>query len=182
LGPLQVELVVVSVIEDSEPNPQEDDFAWHVHATIDAWTGKVDTKASIVLAIESAVFGFVVTLSRGGGEFDSLEGSSQCWFGIGLGFLLLAVVLALLAVIPQLNRRKTQQNWQTNTIYFGHLRHWEPQALARRLADAADHREQLAEQLVAMSKIAWRKHVWLQCSLVALTIGAGILLAVATTS
>jgi Family of unknown function (DUF5706) len=157
----------------------ETDFAWRVHAALDSWTGKVDTKASIALAIESAVFGFVVTLTKRGEQFTGLDGSDLTLFRIGSGFLLLAILLSLLVVAPQLNRRESKRIWSSNMIYFGHLRRWDPVELAKTLATQQPYGEQLARQLVTMAKIAWRKHACLQYSLACLVLGAGCLLVLA---
>lgn len=158
------------------------EFAWRVHAALDSWTGKVDTKASIALAIESAVFGFVVTLSGKNGRLTSLNGSRLDWYRVGLGFLLFSILASLAVVLPQLNRWKSCRNWRGNMVYFGHLRHWDPKKLAKALVQDQPYEEQLARQLVAMSKIAWRKHSWLQWSLCSLVIGSACLLVTAVSS
>jgi hypothetical protein len=83
-----------------------------------------------------------------------------------LGFLLLVigVFLAGGVVFPQLRRHSTDDEWKGNTIYFGHLRRWEPSELARELARQTDQDRLnlLARQHVRMADIAWRKHAWLQ--------------------
>ena len=61
-------------------------------------------------------------------------------------------------------------------IYFGHLRHWKPADLAKQLKAKQAYEEQLAAQLVAMSKIAWKKHARLQWSVGFLILGAACLL------
>jgi hypothetical protein len=132
------------------------EFGWRVHGALDAWTGKVDTKASIALALESAVFGFVVTLTERGKQFADLHGASQRWYYVGAALVLAAVLLSGLVVLPQLNRRKARREWKSGMIYFGHLRHWDPKELATALEREELYEEQLARQLVAMSKIAWR--------------------------
>jgi hypothetical protein len=178
MGLLPLKLVVETVSSDQTPSDGLE-FGWRVHGALDSWTGKVDTKASIALAIESAAFGFVVTLSRKGERFAHLAGSSRTWYDIGLGFVLFAVLMSLAVVLPQLNRRASRKNWRDNMIYFGHLRRWRPDDLARALLDERLDEQQLARQLVAMSKIAWRKHAWLQWSLVSLVLGATCLIGVA---
>jgi hypothetical protein len=152
------------------------DFGWRVHGALDAWTGKVDTKASIALALESAIFGFVVSRTDDGRQFDALSGVNECWFYGGLVLVLAAALFALAAVMPQLNRRQSRQQWRSNMIYFGHLRHWDPADLQKALVVDLPQEEQLARQLVAMSKIAWRKHAALQYSLWALLLGVSCLL------
>lgn len=169
-------------MEGEHPKPQDEsaEFGWRVHGLLDNWTGKVDNKASIVLAIESAALAFVVTQTAEGKVFADPGGVGAWGFRLGLALLLVAVALALLVVLPQLNRRQSTKDWTKNSIYFGHLRHWDPNELAKRLPEQAMHQnEQLAKQMVAMSKIAWRKHVWLQGSLTALAAAVVLLLAVA---
>jgi hypothetical protein len=117
VGPLQVELVVEAMTEDPQRDPYGAlDFRWRVHGALDSWTGKADTKASITLAIESAVVGFVITLSKHGERLASLEGASHSWYRIGCACLLIAGVFALLVVVPQLRRRKSKREWQGNMI------------------------------------------------------------------
>lgn len=151
------------------------EFAWKVHTALDSWTGKVDTKASIALAIESAVFGFVVSLSKAGERFSSLKSTPKAWYDIGVVLLLGAIFWALLVVLPQLNRRQSRKNWRAGIIYFGHLRHWDPEDLERELKRAEAYESQLAAQLVAMSKIAWKKHARLQWSVLCFVLSAAAL-------
>lgn len=148
----------------SSQDPVE--FAWRVHTALDSWTGKVDTKASIALALEGAALGFVVSLSEEGQRFADLHGAPSHWFQAGLVLLFGALLSAALVVMPQLKRRKSRREWQGNMIYFGHLRHWDPDELAEALKHNQQNEKQLARQLVAMSQVAWRKHSRLQVSLV----------------
>jgi hypothetical protein len=178
VGLLQVRLDVEAMSEATPTKPESSegvDFAWKVHDALDSWTGKVDTKASIALAIESALVGFVITLSSKGERLFGLHGYRVNLDRIGLVLLTASVVLALAVVIPQLGRRKAKQNWSSNMIYFGHLRRWDPQQLATALSTGVATETQLALQLVTMSKIAWRKHAWLQWSLLCLLVGSGML-------
>lgn len=178
MGALQIVLAMDPMNESEREDPIDSavEFGRSVHGHLDNWTGKVDNKASIVLAIESAAFAFVVTQTDQGKQFADLGHLGEWWFRIGLGLLLLAMVFALLVVWPQLNGRKSKRDWKSNTIYFGHLRHWEPSDLAAALLEWKTEPDQLARQMVAMSKIAWRKHVWLQISLGAFSIGAALLI------
>jgi hypothetical protein len=151
---------------DEGPDPHGGlDFGWRVHTALDSWTGKVDTKASITLAIESAILGFVITLSKKGERLAGLEGWSDSWYQIGIACLVAAVLFALLVVFPQLRRRQSKREWHSHMIYFGHLRHWEAGNLAAALKSKRTDEKQLAAQLVTMSQIAWRKHARLQWSI-----------------
>lgn len=160
------------------PSHGGDDFAWKVHEALDSWTAKVDTKASIALAIEAAIAGFVITLSTNGGRLSGLRGYRADLDHLGLVLLAVSVIASLAVVMPQLSRRKAKRNWSTNMIYFGHLRRWDPDALATALSSELPTTTQLARQLVEMSKIAWHKHAWLQWSLASLFV-ASILLVIA---
>jgi hypothetical protein len=151
-------------------------FAWSVHDALSTWTGRVDTKASIVLTIELAALGFVTALTDDDNLFSALHGWREGLFRIGLVALGLAIFAATAVVFPQLSRRRSKRAWRDGFIYFGHLRHWEPQKLESKLAGltGADARAALAGQLVTMSKVAWRKHVMLQAA-----VGLGLLAALA---
>lgn len=153
------------------------EFAWRVHNALDSWTGKVDTKASITLAIETAILGFIVSLSSRDGPLTALRGNDLWLFRIGISLVSVSILLALSVVVPQLNRRQAKKDWEDNMIYFGHLRHWDVDKLVAALFNADIHPRQLARQLIQMSRIAWRKHVWLQWSLGALVVGASFIAA-----
>ena len=96
----------------------------------------------------------------------------------GLVLLFISIVLAGAVVFPQLRRSDSTKSWQYQFVYFGHLRLWESSALTKALAGRQPeiNLRMLSDQLVAMSRIAWGKHVLVQWSLlVALTgcIGVG---------
>ena len=161
---------------------QQIDFAWRVHSALDTWTTKVDNKASIVLAIEAATLGLVVTLSRKGGPLSELHGTPHTKFLWGMIALGLGTFFAALAVFPQLRRIRASREWQRGFIYFGHLRHWDSAKLATHLErlDPKASLAALSNQHVVMAKIAWRKHVWLQVSMLLSLIGVGLLFLSAT--
>ena len=150
------------------PQQLSTEFAWKVHGQLDTWTGRVDSKASFTLAIQTATLGFIVTLTGAGRRFDHLEGSAAVAFWIGLALVLAALVCSALVVMPRLRRRKLKHEWRTNFIFFGHLRFWDPLDLAAKLPDGDPDVSQLSLQLVNMAKIAWTKHVLLQGSMVLL--------------
>ena len=78
--------------QSGAPGPGGDAFAWKVHEALDSWTGKVDTKASIALAIEAAIAGFVITLSTNGGRLSGLRGYRSDLDHFGLVLLAVSVV------------------------------------------------------------------------------------------
>lgn len=147
------------------------EFAWKLHDNLSDWTARVDVKASIALAIEAAVLGFVITLTTDEKPLAGLV----CWpawilLG-GVAMLGASVLLAILVVFPQLRGRHLRSEYQSNYVYFGHLRLWEASSLASRLESHTDDVEVISRQLVRMSEIVWRKHVWLQWSLSLLILG-----------
>jgi hypothetical protein len=154
-----------------------------VHSALDAWTAKVDTKASIALGLEGAVLAFALTQSQKGKSLAGLEGLASVIYHVGVGLVVVSVAFALWVVFPQLRRWATRlkgNEWQSNTIYFGHLRHWDVDELTKHLEDGElPHKKQLAAQMVCMSTINWKKHKRLQWSLLALAAGTSLLLGLA---
>jgi hypothetical protein len=152
------------------------DTAWKVHEALSSWTGRVDSKASIVLTLEVAALGFVIALTDGTKLFGDLTGWRDGAFKSGLVLLGLGILAALAVVCPQLSRRQASREWKEGLIYFGHLRRWDPEDLQQRLGSLrdADVQASLAVQLVTMSKIAWRKHTLLQASVLCGTVAAAL--------
>jgi hypothetical protein len=147
--------------------------AWRVHAAIVDWTGKADTKASFALTIESALLGFVIAFARQ--DQRQLDDQSQAvgLLGAVLVFLGLAILISATVVIPYLRSRPLKPEAPHNYIYFGHLRHWEPDDLAEELR-SGDPLEALTRQMVNMSEIAWSKHRRIQASLALAGVGLGL--------
>ncbi len=149
------------------------EFAWRTHNAITDWTAKVDAKASIVLALESAIVAAVITFSGRDRPLSALRGWPLGTYRLGMLSLAIAIVFAGLVVLPQLDRRNARTKWRTGVIYFGHLRRWQPSDLAEHLL-ALPPRMQLdvlSHQLVITSKIAWVKHARLQWSMLTAAIG-----------
>ncbi|AII10785.1 Pycsar system effector family protein [Rhodococcus opacus] len=140
------------------------DAAWKVHSALIDWTGKVDTKASFALTIESALLVGVITLSSKDRVFEHLSGWAVFWYVLGITLLILGVVCAAWVVRPRLRSSDLVPESQSNFIYFGHLRELTPDVVQ-------DHLENtpilpvLSKQLVEMSKIAWTKHRMVQVSM-----------------
>lgn len=146
--------------------------AWCIHEAIGNWTAKADVKASFALSIESAVLAGVIALSATGKPFNGLTNGTLWLYRAGVLLLVVGVVAAVAAVIPQVRARPMATEWPKNFIFFGHLRHWEPEALATTLQET-DPLPVLTRQLVATSKIAWNKHRLLQVSLICAVAGSG---------
>ncbi|MFF8280664.1 Pycsar system effector family protein [Streptomyces lateritius] len=73
--------------------------------------------------------------------------------------------------------KKLEAECAENFIFFGHPKYWEPTALAQKLQEQ-DMLPVLTNQLVNMSKIAWKKHRYVQLSFLLAGIG-GILVFIA---
>jgi hypothetical protein len=157
--------------------PRGVEFAWRVHTAITDWTAKVDVKASIVLALETAGFAALVAVSRDHEALSHLVGASLWLYRAGIVALVAAVSLAGAVVMPQL-RSHGSKNRHDGLIYFGHLRQQNPAELKRRLdgLDPSGELDELAYQLIQTSNIAWKKHRRLQASLL-LSAASAILLA-----
>jgi hypothetical protein len=152
------------------------DTLWRIHAAQVDWTGRVDAKASFAFGLESAALGLVVALSSPGRTYATLDGwlePALYWSGILL--LLAAALLSLLVVVPRLRHRAVEAEAGENYIYFGHVQHWSPDALAERAIAEDDLAIVLARQCVTMAKIAWRKHRLVQLSMIAGASGIGAL-------
>ncbi|MFC7876189.1 Pycsar system effector family protein [Isoptericola sp. NPDC057391] len=136
--------------------------AWRIHDKTAGATGAVDSKAAFLFTVQSAALVVVVTLSDQG---RVLSRTGTPWENMlllaGMLLLLIGALLSATIVVPRLRFRAVRRRadeWKTNTVYFGHLRHWDPPELEAALRDKPVL-PMLAEQLVHMSKIAWRKHV-----------------------
>jgi hypothetical protein len=155
----------------TQTHPTDNEFAWRVHDGLSDWTARVDVKASIALAIEAAVLGFVVTLTGDKGVLAHVSSFQAVFLLAGLAALFIAVVLTVLVILPILRARRTKAEYKTNYIYFGHLRHWSADDLADALKSDPVGLPQLSRQLVVMSKLVWFKHRCLQVSLISFVIG-----------
>jgi hypothetical protein len=153
----------------------QNEFAWQAHTAIQNWTAGVDTKASIVLVVETAIStaGATALISQGG-ELHSATGLHLGISVAAVTFLVLSVACALWVVFPRLNYRNLGQ---PGYIYFGQLAQRSPEQIEEGLSSLTenDTLTQLSQQLAVTSEIAWRKHVWLQRSIALLALG-GILL------
>jgi hypothetical protein len=142
--------------------------AWRIYDNLNDWTARVDTKASIVLAVEAASLALVVGLGGEGSALDPGSGLARWSLGIGVLLLCCGVVFAGLVVLPQLRGWRLSRESKKNFVYFGHIRSWDPDALAKAIGSDPDMLDQVSRQVVIMSKIVWLKHIWLQWSLYSL--------------
>lgn len=96
---------------------------------------------------------------------------------VGGAALLVALVAAGGVIFPRL--RTARSRCSGHALYFGELRHWDADALARHLATraTADRLGDYCEQVTTVSAIAWSKHCWYRVALVAASVGAVLALA-----
>ena len=148
------------------------DTAWKIHAAIIDWTGKVDTKASFTLTIESAVMAGIVTLSGGGRALYDLRGWHMVLYTIGVSLLTVAILCSAFVVIPRLRRTKHLKTEAAggDFVYFGHLRHLTSDTIED-LLKTSDMLTVLSSQLQRTSEIAWLKHRLVQFSMTIAVIG-----------
>jgi hypothetical protein len=156
------------------PDDDPIDTAWKIHAAIVDWTGKVDSKASFALAIESAVLAGVISMTGGHRRLANLGGWAEVLFWFGMTFMLASLLCAIYVVRPRLRSKKVSAESASNFIFFGHLKDWEAGKLEEALCQQ-DVLPVLSRQLVNMSKIAWVKHRLLQLSLTGAVIAGGLI-------
>jgi hypothetical protein len=149
-------------------------FAWRVHAALESWGSSADRKAGILLTFQGGAF--VLAATETSPRFPGLISSAMV-------LLLGAMAAGGLVVAPTLGpSARVAADSTLNLIYFGHLRCWSPAALAGELrrVSADDELAMLSRQLVALSRLRWRKHRLLQVSVLltglAMALGATYLL------
>jgi hypothetical protein len=156
-----------------------------VHDAQEVWTGKVDIKASILLALEGGALFAVMSAHGEGGILSDLHGWQQKIEIMGIALLVIAAIAAIAGVSPLLgSSREHQLQHNRHFIYFGHLRHWDACELKSRLAELTDEEEadMLSRQLIEMSKRNWIKHRYVQTSLAATALGIIAITIAATAS
>lgn len=142
-----------------------------MHTAQEAWTGKVDAKASILLALEGGLLAAILAGYAQDGLLLHLQGWRRLSTWAGMLSLSAAILFAALAVKPSLGRtRHHRSDARDNLIYFGHLRHQDPNRVSARLRSlsAAEQTDMLGRQLVAMSRANWRKHRWVSASVISI--------------
>lgn len=147
-----------------------DDLAWRVHETAKGWISQVDAKSAAALAIEAAALGFALVLITNSDTLGLLTAFSRWVLGAGLALLFGSVMLSMLVLMPRIKIRERKPR-KPGYLYFGHLRHWEKEALAETLARNQVSDGQIAAQVIVLSRVAWRKHVLFQWSLYLLFAG-----------
>lgn len=155
----------------TQTNPVE--TAWRIHAALADWTGKVDVKAGFALTLESAALGVIVALAKADHHPAQVDGvAPRILFWLGAALLGVAAIASVSVVSPRL-RAGQPRDPREHFVYFGDLRHWDPERLAETLTTTSPLNA-LTSQLVDMSEIVWAKHRRVRQSL--LLAVAGILL------
>lgn len=166
---------VVMAVEDRETKAIDHDAvhtAWNIHSTVLGWTRNVDNKASFVSAIEVAILLGILTLAAEQRQLSRLSGVWQLGlFWLGVAALITSVGLVLWVVSPHLRTPRIREEYQSNVIFFGHAKYWDPQDLAEFLG-RDDILPMLSREITAASDIAWKKHRNLQFSIAGFVIGA----------
>lgn len=137
---------------------------------------KVDTKGSILLALEGGALFAILSASGKDGVLARLNGWHHLLEVSGTMAILLAMTSAGLAVFPRLGAtRKHRGQYRDQFLYFGHLRHWSPKELDARMRQLhpEDELRALTSQVVRVSKSTWVKYRLVQLSLVLAICGIG---------
>jgi hypothetical protein len=167
----------------SVPNSARE-LAWRLHSNAEAASARADLKVSIMLAFQGSAFVLVATSRII--AFGSTHRLSSVAITVVLVLLLGAIAPGVAAIAPTLgSRREHRRDHPHQYIYFGHLRLWDRAALAARLTstDADAEIEMLAPQMIAISRLTWRKHRLLQVSIAVTLVALSTLtLAVVTAS
>jgi Family of unknown function (DUF5706) len=148
--------------------------AWRIHEALMDWSSKVDAKATIVLGLESAVVTTFTALS--GGWSAPTAGPPALYHWAGIGLLVLSVAASVLVVFPRLDSLVSGRQWEGGFVYFGHLRCWEATDLTDALL-GGEVLPVLAQQLIAISRICWRKHRLVQLSITLACAGSVVIAA-----
>ncbi len=73
--------------------------------------------------------------------------------------------------LTPLESPRVKAEYESNVIFFGHAKNWDPRDMAR-LLRSDDILPMLTRQITAASTIAWKKHRHLQLSILGFVVGA----------
>jgi hypothetical protein len=155
-------------------------FAWRIHDRNSEFSGRLDAKASVILSLETALAVVAVAGTKKGNPLSDLRGAALAAFLICIALIAVAIVLAGLVLLPRVfwpwtSRRQSHGDFS----FYAGLRRWDPAELRSRLVELGTRGQLdvLAEQLVIMSQVAWRKHLRLQWSVIIAMLALAALLA-----
>jgi hypothetical protein len=150
--------------------PAGGELAWRVHETVAASISKADAKAGFIVTLDTAILAAVITVTN----LDRLSTTARTLVQIGTIVLALAVVLGVLAVVPILRARHTNNRRIGDFLYFGALRNHDAFELAERLEEA-DTTLALSAQSITLARLSWRKHRALQLCMLATIVGGNLI-------
>lgn len=157
------------------PRP-ESSLSWRVHSAIDDWGARADWKASVLQAHQGG--GFVLSVTAFADRWSTLT-------VLTVSLLLLAMCASAAVLYPvagSAGRRAREHG--PDLIAVGHLRRWTASALAAQLGAVKTEDEPLmvSAQLIALSRLNWRKHRLVQISVVLMVLAMVVgMAALATT-
>ncbi|WP_331764081.1 DUF5706 domain-containing protein (plasmid) [Nocardia sp. NBC_01377] len=178
------------------------DTGWRIHAAILDWMSKIDAKASFTLTLDGVLLIGGIALSKDPGTpFHELSGVYALLFRSGCILLFVSAASALIVLfpgldwraifaatvlwiphckwlsrhkrIPQYKAKKLRKRAEKNFIFFGNLQACDEEKIAEFLTRNVE--PVLAVQLSRISKIAARKHLFVQCALMCVLLGISIL-------
>lgn len=154
---------------------------WAIYNSHAEWIARVDTKASVLLALQGVALGVVLSLTD---EYRPLSAAALAnhpfkvlLFGLGVLTILVSVVLALAVVVPQLGK-SVKRPQAEGFIYFGHSRHWGGDEIEKALSRSLTY--ELSRQIVILGKVAWEKHRNAKWSAILFVAGAALVGALVT--
>ncbi|MFF1308656.1 Pycsar system effector family protein [Streptomyces sp. NPDC058307] len=148
--------------------------AWKIQAALADSTGKADTKASIALSLQSTVLALLGVLAASGRGVGARNMAGHVLLWTGGCILLCGALLAAAAVAPNLRLERRGPGPDDDYLFFGHLRHFEPETLEAALRSGSAL-SALSRQIVVMSEIAWTKHRRVQLSLLLAVTGCAVI-------
>jgi hypothetical protein len=130
------------------------------------WLRFSETKATLILTVYGVLF--TITYTNSSAVFESIKGSSLILLFVLMyaGFALASIVLAFLCVNPTLKNKNPN-----SIIYFGHISKKFKTVKAYQdyakvvLNDENSYSDQITEQIVVISKVAWKKYARVTWSL-----------------
>jgi hypothetical protein len=161
-----------------EPSMQQAlEFTWNAHQAVSDWSARLDTKSSILLSLETAATVVVVAATETGHVFARLQDLRLYAFRGGLGLLLISIALAAFVVFPKSGQRKVHGG-PSGIVYYGDVRRWDAYELYAYLSTLKPQQylKLLTDQLVTLSRYAWKKHLQLRASMFLAALGAILLL------
>jgi hypothetical protein len=150
------------------------EFAWRAYGAVQDSIKAADQKASIILVLSAAVATLAgrETFASTGGLHAASGG--KLWLVRAMASTLAAAAMFATAVVfPRMRRFSLSGG---GLVYFGHLRRRSTDNIKAHLVRLDDDEAltQLADQLRVVSRIAWRKHAYLQGAILCLVLATAL--------